>query len=40
MRDVLVQAPDVEQAAASLVRAAIDGGARDNVTAVVVTNRT
>jgi protein phosphatase len=39
VRDVLARAVDSEAAARALVRAALDGGARDNVTAVVVARR-
>lgn len=39
LRDLLRSSEDLEQVAASLVRAAIEGGARDNVTVVVVANR-
>jgi serine/threonine protein phosphatase PrpC len=39
LRDLLGGAEDSESAAAALIRAAIEGGARDNVTAVVVANR-
>ena len=39
LRDLLRQTKDLEAVTASLVRSAIEGGARDNVTAVVVANR-
>jgi PPM family protein phosphatase len=39
LRELLEQTQDVEATAAALVRAAIDGGSRDNVTVVVIANQ-
>jgi serine/threonine protein phosphatase PrpC len=36
LREILMRTPDVEQAARAVIEAALDGGSRDNVTAIVV----